>query len=93
MYKEHLAYAQTPERTASILTDEASATHKGLLYKEVFPNDKSWYSSNIVAELGDLVTMTLLLCEQLDLDINEVREIGYKRFLVRMEELKKGRQE
>jgi hypothetical protein len=65
MYKEHLAYAQTPERTASIMVDEASAVHKGLLYDEVFPQNKSWYSMNSQTEMADFRVMVILLHEQL----------------------------
>ena len=93
MYKEHLAYDQTPERTAAILTDEASAVHKGLLYEEVFPNDSSWYTLNIQTELGDLLVMVKLLCEQKGWDPVEAEKVGAERFLVRMKELKEGRRE
>ncbi len=93
MYKEYLAYAQTPERTAAILTDEASAVHKGLLYKEIFPNDISWYSSNASSEMGDLIVMMKLLCEQNNCEWTLLESIGRQRFLKRMEELKKGKQE
>jgi len=93
VYKEHLAYNQTPERTASILTDEASAVHKGLLYEEVFPGDLSWYTSNIQTELGDLLVMARLLCEQKGWDPVELEKIGAERFLIRMKELKRGKRE
>jgi len=93
MLKEQLAYNQTPERTASILVDEASAVHKGLLYKEVFPNDKSWYSLNIEAEMGDLIIMMELLCEQCHFNFAKLAELGEQRFKKRMEEIRKGKQE
>ncbi len=93
MYKEYLAYNQTPERTASIMTDEASAVHKGMLYKEVFPNDTSWYSANSLVEMGDLIVMAKLLCEQNNWDIEKIEELGKKRFLQRMKELKRGKQD
>lgn len=93
MYIEHLAYDQTSERTASILVDEASAVHKGLLYKEVFPGDISWYSSNIKSEMGDLLIMVKLLCEQENWDLGDLEIIGRERFLARMRELKRGGQD
>ncbi len=93
MYKELLAYNQTPERTASIMVDEASAVHKGLLYKEVFPNDTSWYSANAKPEMGDLIIMVKLLCEQNNWDTKELEAMGAARFCKRMEELRKGKQE
>lgn len=93
MYKELLTYNQTPERTASILVDEASAVHKGMLYKEVFPYDTSWYSLNASAEMGDLIVMMKLLCEQNLWNPEELEILGRTRFEKRMQELKRGKQE
>ena len=93
MYKEQLAYAQTPERTAAILTDEAALVHHGMLYKEVFPNDITWYASNAKTEAGDLLIQFKLLCEQNEWNEHELESIGAVRFAKRMEELRKGRQE
>jgi hypothetical protein len=93
LYQELLAYNQTPERTAAILTDEASAVHKGMLYQEVFPNDTSWYSANAKREAGCLLIMFKLLCEQKDWDIEELELIGAETFKKRMEDLKRGKQE
>lgn len=93
MFTEHLAYEQTPERTAAILMDEASSVHKGLLYREVFPHDSGWYSLNCKVEAGDLLIMLKLLCEQCGWSLEELEIIGKERFMVRMSELKKGRRE
>ena len=93
MYKELLAYNQTPERTSSIMVDEASACHKGLLYQEVFPQDISWYSSNAKTEAADTLLMLILLCEQKNWTLAELENIGAERFRKRMEELRRGSQE
>lgn len=90
MYKEELAYAQTPERTAAILTDEASAVHKSLLYAEVF--GPTGYARTTKYELGDAVSMIFLLCEQLGYNFEEVRAMGLERFKERMSQLKEGHQ-
>ncbi len=93
MYKEYLAYNQTPERTASILTDEASACHKGLLYEEVFPGDISWYSANAKTEAADALIMLIVLCEQKGWTLAELENIGAERYYKRMNEIKRGKQD
>jgi hypothetical protein len=75
------------------MVDEASAVHKGLLYQEVFPRDKSWYSANAQTEMADLVVMVRLLCKQKGWDFVELERLGRQRFETRMKELKNGRQD
>jgi NTP pyrophosphatase (non-canonical NTP hydrolase) len=91
MYKEKLAYNQSPERTSEIMTYEATNVMHEIIHADVYPKLKTQHLDNARKELGDLITQTLLLCEQMNWDWNKVADEGYMSFIDRMKDIRDNR--
>jgi hypothetical protein len=90
VYKEKLAYDQTPERTAEILSYEGAMVLHEIIYADAFPKQAACHMENMKLELGGMITMSLLLCEQLDLNWNQVVDLGYDQFREKMKTIREG---
>jgi transcription initiation factor IIE alpha subunit len=90
MLQELLTYDQTSERTAEIMTYEASQVLRGMIYLERF--GPVGYARTIRTETGDLIHSLHLYCEQMGYDYEELKAEGLERFKERMQQIKEGRQ-
>lgn len=79
---------QTPERTLGILTYELGRVFENLLKADVYGKPQA-YLGDARYEMSDLISMTRLLCEQMDWDFEELKILGEERYLARMEDIRK----
>lgn len=84
MYKELLTVPQTPEFTARVLSYEIGDIHKLMIYAKRFGS--TGYLGDLKIACADTLTMISLLSEQLDFDLEELKETGLERFRERMKE-------
>lgn len=70
----------------AIITYEWGKTVHSLLYSERFSEDKNLHLVNAKVELGDLLTMIHMLCQETGFDFEELRKTGLEHAKERYKE-------
>lgn len=66
----------TTEGRMNIITYELGKAVHSIFYALRFPNDKKVHLKEAKLELGDLITQINMLCQELGLNFDEVRNLG-----------------
>lgn len=76
----------TVEGRMNIITYEWGKTVQNIYYALRFPDDKNIYHRDARLELGDMITMVQMLCQELGFDFGELREEGLRHLKERYNE-------